>query len=503
MIELNLLDIASRTNGVLVGDVSMERFNAQDLRVDSRLCKPGSIYIAKPGEEADGHDFVDAAFKAGAVLAITERPVHTSEGVPYPSLVVPDAVRAMADIASAVLERARATEGGLSVIGITGSAGKTTTKDLLAKILRSVGQTVAPQGSYNGEIGVPLTVFDVDESTKYLVVEMGATHIGHIAYLASMVQPDVGVELMVGSAHAGEFGGTENIARAKAELVQALKPSGTAVLNLADSKVREMAQATTASVLWFGEEGVEPPVLEAPTVRAVDIHTTADAHPALTLKFPSGEEHAILSGLIGVHHVNNILAAAAAAFAVGIDPETIARELDRAGAASRWRMERTDRSDGVTVINDAYNANPESMRAALRTLVELGYDDHRRTWAVLGPMYELGEDSIREHNALGQSVVRLNISRLIVVGKDARPLHIGAINEGSWGDESVFVDTVDQAFELLQNELEAGDIVLFKSSRDAGLRHLGDRVAHAEFDVNRAGRGSLDAMPESTEGQGA
>jgi UDP-N-acetylmuramoyl-tripeptide--D-alanyl-D-alanine ligase len=302
---------------------------------------------------------------------------------------------------------------------------------------------------------------------------MGATGVGHISYLAGMVRPDIGVVLGVGTAHAGEFGGVDNIALAKGELVEALPVTGTAVLNLDDARVAAMAARTRAAVLGYtaGENAAG-----AGLVRAEGLELTAGGSPEFDLFLP-GEStgHHVAARLIGAHHIANLLAAAAAAHAAGVPGDRIAASLSAQTAASRWRMERTERPDGVTVINDAYNANPESMRAALRTLADLGRG--RRTWAVLGAMLELGPDSIREHMAVGTQVVRLNISRLVVVGREARSLYVSAVNEGSWGDECVFAESPEEAYELLRAELEPGDLVLFKSSNSIGLRHLGDRIA--------------------------
>ncbi|NYE93965.1 UDP-N-acetylmuramoyl-tripeptide--D-alanyl-D-alanine ligase [Psychromicrobium silvestre] len=485
MIELSAAEIAAVTQGQLSRTAPAELLiDLAAIRTDSRECVPGSAYIAKPGEHSDGHSFIPTAIQAGAVLVLAEREILDPQGEPYPAVIVPDAVLAMGQLAAEAVRRIRAA-GDLTVIGITGSAGKTTTKDLLAGILQEAGPTVAPEGSYNGEIGVPLTVFRADLNTRYLVVEMGATGIGHINYLTSLVKPDIGVVLGVGSAHAGEFGGVENIAVAKGEMVEALSAQGTAVLNFNDGRVRAMAERGPAEVLWFAEGGSALPE-GARAVVAWDVRSNAEAQPVFDLEFPASRGAKALrwpvrSGLIGLHHVPNLLAAAAAAWQAGVPEETIASALDGQGPKSRWRMERTERADGVTVINDAYNANPESMRAALRTLAELGHGvgESRRTWAVLGPMLELGEESVLAHSALGQTVVRLNISRLIVVGTEARAMHIGAINEGSWGEESRFVADVDEAYEILEKELSPGDLVLFKSSRDAGLRFLGDRIALA------------------------
>ena len=493
MIALTAAEIADITNGRLAAEPGI---TPASVVTDSREATAGSLYVAKPGENADGHDFVGAAFDRGAVLALVEREVADAAGTNYPAVVVEDAVLAMGALAAESVRRIRASRAAagaaFTVIGITGSAGKTTTKDLLAGIFAAAdtdGATVAPQGSYNGEIGVPLTVFKADFNTRYLVIEMGATGIGHIQYLADMVRPEIGVVLGVGSAHAGEFGGVDNIAVAKGELVEALPAGGTAVLNLDDSRVAAMAARTRARVLGYTSRpasDVQADAAQADVVRAEGMELNAEGHPEFELFLPGDgsqrgttqhgtTQYHVAAKLIGAHHMANLLAAAAAAHAAGIPGAQIAASLSAQGAASRWRMERTERPDGVTVINDAYNANPESMRAALRTLAELGRG--RRTWAVLGAMLELGPDSIREHMAVGTQVVRLNISRLVVVGREARSLYVSAVNEGSWGDECVFAETVDEAYELLQDQLQPGDLVLFKSSNGIGLRHLGDRIA--------------------------
>ena len=476
MIAFTAAEIADITNGRLAAEPGI---TPGSVVTDSREATTGSLYVAKPGETADGHDFVAAAFERGAVLALVEHDVADDAGVQYPAVVVQDSVLAMGALAAEAVRRIRASRAAdgepLTVIGITGSAGKTTTKDLLAGILAAEGTTIAPQGSYNGEVGVPLTVFKAGVDTRYLVIEMGATGVGHISYLAEMVRPDIGVVLGVGTAHAGEFGGVENIALAKGELVEALPSAGTAVLNLDDARVAAMAGRTRATVLGYtAQAGGDSAGSER--VRAEGVELTAGGSPEFELFLP-GESagHHVSARLIGAHHIANLLAAAAAAHAAGVPAARIAASLSAQAAASRWRMERTERADGVTIINDAYNANPESMRAALRTLADLGQG--RRTWAVLGAMLELGPDSIREHMAVGTQVVRLNISRLVVVGREARSLYVSAVNEGSWGNECVFAETPEEAYELLQAELEPGDLVLFKSSNSIGLRHLGDRIA--------------------------
>lgn len=482
MTVLTAADIAAITQGRLTATALPEQKIAlADIVTDSREVRAGALYVAKPGEFADGHSFLTEAFAGGATLALAEREVTDGEGIPYPAVIVQDAVLALGALAAEAVRMIRQA-GKLTVIGITGSAGKTTTKDLLAGILSQLGPTVAPQGSYNGEVGVPLTVFQADQRTRFLVIEMGATRIGHVRYLASMVKPDIGVVLGVGTAHAGEFGGVENIAKAKGELVEALAPTGVAVLNADDPRVLSMASRTVARTVYFGSGPAEAGH-GGQQVLAEDVRTDDQGQPVFSLRFsddPGTVRWPVASKLLGLHHVTNLLAAATAAHVAGAPAGLIAESLNEQKAASRWRMERTDRPDGVTVINDAYNANPESMRAALRTLAELGHGDDghgRRTWAVLGTMLELGEDSIHEHDALGRVAVRLNISRLVVVGAEARAMHVGAVMEGSWGDESVFVPDAEAAFALLEQELRPGDVVLVKSSNGAGLRFLGDRIA--------------------------
>lgn len=480
VIPLNARRIAEITGGRLLGIAPDAEGPVIDhVATDSREVRQGTLFVAKPGEVTDGHRFVGTAFAAGATLALVEREVPDDAGRPRPSVLVPDAVEAMGALAAWVVAQLR---HDLKVVAVTGSVGKTTTKDLLRAIFSELGPTVAPQGSYNGEVGVPLTVFECTEQTRWLVVEMGATHVGNIAYLCRMVQPDVGAVLCVGSAHAGEFGGVENIAIAKGEMVEGLSPDGAAVLNDDDERVRAMRSRTQAPVVSFGLGARNAdPESTAARVWADGLSTDADGHPSLTLHFPDGTAHPIVSGLIGEHHVSNILAAASAAYTAGVEPAAIAGVLDGLGPGSRWRMERTERPDGVTILNDAYNANPQSMKGALQTLAHMGgpqdSPQHRRTWAVLGEMYELGDSTVEEHNRLGSLVVRLNISKLLAVGPLARPTYVTAQLEGSWGEEATWVPDLEAAQQHLEEALEPGDIVLFKSSNSAGLKTLGDRVA--------------------------
>ncbi|MCK6109050.1 UDP-N-acetylmuramoyl-tripeptide--D-alanyl-D-alanine ligase [Micrococcus luteus] len=490
MIALTAAQIAEAVSGTLSATLDPATVLAHVTPDSREVTAEGTLYVAKPGERADGHDFIDAALGAGAAAVLAERPTHAPDGAAHPAIIVEDAVLAMGALAREVVRRVR-EHSPTTVIGITGSAGKTTTKDLLAALLATQGPTVAPVGSYNGEVGVPLTVFRAELDTRFLVVEMGADHVGNIAYLCDIVRPDIGVVLMVGTAHAGSFGGVANIARTKGELVEALGPDGVAVLNLDDERVAGMAARTAAPITWFtaDERGVARAAEDVAAGRASglvaarDVRADDQERPLFDLQVGTDEaavRHPVASGLTGLHHVHNVLAAAAAAHAAGMDPAEIARGLDGLGPASRFRMERTDRADGVTIINDAYNANPESMRAALRTLATLGRSSGRRTWAVLGEMLELGDARVREHTLVGESVVRLNIAQLLVVGAGARPLYIGALNEGSWGEEAHFVDDAAQAEAFLTEHLRPGDLVLVKSSNGVGLAALGERLATAD-----------------------
>ena len=489
MIKLSAAQIIEATGGTAIGlEGREEQVYADFATTDSREVQTGTLFVAKPGAVTDGHRFIPMAFERGATLALVEREVLDEQGVPYPSIQVPDVVLAMGDLARYSIEQMRA-QGELTVIGITGSAGKTTTKDLLAAIFTPEGPTVAPVGSYNSEVGVPLTVFRADESTRYLVIEMGADRVGNIEYLANIAHPDHGAILKVGTAHAGEFGGVDNIERTKGELAEGVQPTGSLALNADDERVLRMASRSVAPITYFGV-GEKTDANGQPYERyvaALNLRTTDSGCPEFTLRLPDGSEYEISSQLIGEHHVHNLLAAATIAYNSGISGEKIARALNKAAAASKWRMARTDRADGVTVINDAYNANPESMAAALRTLAQLGRTvdpatgQPHRTWAVLGAMLELGDASVEEHDRIGRLVVRMNISKLIAVGDETKPIYNAAHLEGSWGNEATWVKTPEEAEQILRAEVRPGDIVLFKSSNGAKLGILGDQVAFAEY----------------------
>lgn len=468
MISTSLSHITAVLGGRLVlrGDDTPDRTVTGDVDTDSRLIEPGGIFVAKPGETTDGHLFVPAAIERGAALALVERELDD----PVTQIVVPDVVAALSALARDVVARVREA-GDLQIVGITGSNGKTTTKNLLARILEDEGATVAPRASFNNEVGAPLTMLRVTDDTRFLVSEFGASAPGAIAHLAGLVTPDIGVVLMVGMAHAGGFGGIESTFHAKSELVRATRPGGLAVLNADDPRVAAMepiARERGLDVRWFGRG-------DRATVRAVDVEVSASGTRAQLVV--DGEEHTLALRVLGEHHVMNALAAIAAATALGVTATDAIARLETVEIAERWRMQPLG-SDRVRIINDAYNASPDSMAAALRTLAQITGPDER-TVAVLGAMSELGEYADEEHDRVGLLAVRLRIQRIVVVGADARRMYLEAIAQGSWDGEAVFFPDADTAFDYLRTELREGDRVLVKSSNSAGLRFLGDRLGES------------------------
>ena len=462
MIEMRLADIAAVTGGRLHRATGEERIRSVEF--DSRAVAPGALFLALPGERADGHAFAAAAVAAGASAVLAGREVDAPAVIAPPGGHVGDTYLAATDpdgAGAAVLAALAALAGhavralpSTAVVGVTGSSGKTTTKDLLAAVLRPLGPTIAPPGSFNNELGLPWTALRADPGTRHLVLEFSARGPGHIAALAAAVPPRVGVVLNVGSAHLGEFGSRAAVARAKGELVAALPADGVAVLNADDPAVAAMAERTAARVVWYGRGAAGT---RTPDVGAADVGLDA-GRARFTLRTPAGSAPVALR-LVGAHMVANALAAAAVGLELGGTPDGVAEALSAAEPGSRWRMEVSTRTDGVTVINDAYNANPESMRAALNALVTMG---GRRTWAVLGGMGELGEDAPAAHAGVAAAARELGVDRLVAVGTGDYP---GAHR----------VAGVAEAVELLRAELTEGDVVLVKASRAMGL----ERVAAA------------------------
>ncbi|MFP5359443.1 MAG: UDP-N-acetylmuramoyl-tripeptide--D-alanyl-D-alanine ligase [Actinomycetes bacterium] len=439
--------VANAVGGTLAADVDTL---VEGVDKDSRDVRPGWLYAAFVGERSDGHDFVPQALANGASLCLVSRPVDG------PHVLVGDVTAALGALARAYLALLR-TEGDLTVIGITGSNGKTTTKDLLAQVLPDV---VAPVGSFNNEIGLPLTVLRADSSTRHLVLEMGARGLGHITYLASIAPLDVAVALTVGTAHMGEYASPDDVAVAKSEIVRGLVPGGVAVLNADDARVAGMARLAER-VVTFGVSTGDHRAVGLTTERGRASFAIGDL-PRRTLT------------LVGEHHVTNALAAFAVAVECGVDDAAAWEAIAAARPLSAHRMALTERADGVTIIDDAYNASIESVRAALRALKLVA--DGGRTVAVLGEIRELGDASATIHSEIGTDVVRLRIDHTIIVGDGARPAYVAAVREGSWGDEAAFVATIGEARELLDRMLRPGDTVLVKASHGSGLWELADQL---------------------------
>jgi len=452
--------VANAVAGTLVAEVDT---TVTSVVKDSREAVLGSLYAAFVGEHVDGHDFVAQATAAGAVLSLV------SQHVDAPHVLVDDVQHALGALARAYLALLR-NEGELTVIGITGSNGKTTTKDLLSQVLPDV---VAPVGSFNNEIGMPLTILRADADTRHLVLEMGASGPGHLTYLTSIAPLDIAVVLTVGSAHSGGYDSPEGIAMAKAELLGGLVPGGVAILNADDQKVAAMASAAQR-VVTFGTADAD--------IRAVDLtvnggrasFAVADTTPRLGGDGGPSTSPVRRLTLVGAHHVTNALAAVAVARECGIDLDEASAAVAAARPLSAHRMAVTARADGVTFIDDSYNASPESMKAAMRALVEVA--EGGRTFAVIGEMREMGPQSREAHWDVGHHAVRLGIDHLIVVGEGAKPAFDSAVREGSWGDEAAYVGTIGEAREFLERQVAAGDTVLIKASHGSGLWELADEL---------------------------
>jgi UDP-N-acetylmuramoyl-tripeptide--D-alanyl-D-alanine ligase len=499
VIDLTVAQIAAIVGGELA-DISAQ--DAAGLHVtgtvefDSRKVTSGGLFLALPGARSDGHDHAASAAATGAVAVLAARPV----GVPA-IVVAPQAadarkvdgglagvlehdtdgsgaavLAALATLAAAVA--AELVAGGLTIVGITGSSGKTSTKDLLAAVLAPLGEVVAPPGSFNNELGHPWTVLRATASTDYLILELSARHPGNIAALAAIAPPAIGVVLNVGTAHLGEFGSREAIAKTKAELPQAVQRSGVVVLNVDDPAVAAMAEVTAARVVRVSRHShtdAGPADVWAGPVTLDEL-----ARPQFTLHSAEAAVDVSLA-VHGDHQVSNALCAAAVALECGATTGQVANALAGAGPVSGHRMRVSTRTDGVTVIDDAYNANPDSMRAGLQALAWISSSrgaGRRRSWAVLGEMAELGEDAISEHDRIGRLAVRLDVSRLIVVGigRSMSAMHHGAVMEGSWGGEAAVVADADAALTVLRAELQPGDVVLVKASNAAGLGALADSL---------------------------
>jgi UDP-N-acetylmuramoyl-tripeptide--D-alanyl-D-alanine ligase len=444
VIAMTLAEVASAVAGSLVApdpEVSV----TGPVEFDSRKVTPGGLFVAFAGARQDGHDFAPAAVAAGAVAVIGTRELDV------PTIVVADPLAAIGALARAVVDRLPR----LTIVGLTGSSGKTTTKDLIAQLLHRLGPTIAPAGSFNNELGLPHTVLRADGSTRFLVLEMGARGPGHLSYLCGIAPPRIGVEINVGVAHIGEFGSVEAIARSKAELVQALPAAGVAVLFADDERVRAMAGLTAAEVVLAGES-------DDAAVRAVDVRLDERGRASYTLVVAEGSTPVQLK-ITGRHQVGNTLLAAAVARACGMDLTDVGPALSDLRLVSTRRMDVYDRADGVTVIDDSYNANPASTTAALRALTAIGQG--RRRVAVLGYLAELGAHEQAGHAEVGRLAAELGVDRVVVVGDLAAPIYDGAVATADWGGVAVQVADQEAAVSLLRQELRPGDVVLVKGSR--------------------------------------
>jgi UDP-N-acetylmuramoyl-tripeptide--D-alanyl-D-alanine ligase len=449
MISMKASEIAVVVNGTLNGsDVLVSEAPI----IDSRLAITGSFFLAVQGENVDGHDFVDDAFSRGAVLAIT------SKSVSQPHIIVEDVVIALGKLAQHV----RSNLLDLTVIGITGSQGKTTTKELLASILSAAAPTVAPHGNFNNEIGAPISLLQCTPATKYCIVEMGARHPGDIAHLCSIAQPNIGVVLKVGTAHVGEFGSIQAIADTKSELIQSLSPQGIAILGTYDDFTPAMARAHKGKTLTFGESS-------ECDIRATDIEVR-EGRAHFDLITPEGRS-AVGLRIVGLHQVANALAVASVATVLGFSLDQIASGLSTAESQAQWRME-IEELPSLVLINDAYNASPEAMSAALQTLMLFAQERGGESWAFLGKMHELGESSDTDHAAIGTLASELGIDHLVCVGA---PEYAASISASSATTVHRCAD-IAGAIEVAKN-LSMGDVVLVKASRSEKLEILADAIS--------------------------
>jgi UDP-N-acetylmuramoyl-tripeptide--D-alanyl-D-alanine ligase len=440
-------EIAQIIGGILSGD-DVEVTAAPTLK--SAEVDQGGIFLALQGEKVDGHDFVDDAFSHGAVLAITTRAVAQRH------ILVADVTAALTLLA----RFARSELKDLTVIGITGSQGKTTTKDLLRYMLSQHGETVAPTGNYNNELGVPLTLLACSSTTKYAVIEMGARHSGDIAHLASIAQPDIAVVLRVGMAHVGEFGSIEAIAKTKSELISSLSESGIAILGQYDPYTIAMKSLHTGRTISFGAD-------HSADIRATEIEMR-EGRPHFDLVTPAGRA-AVGLRIVGEHQISNALACAAVGTALGLSIDSIATALSTALIESKWRMEIHEFSE-VLLINDSYNASPDAVEAALRTLILFAQERGGRAWAFLGKMAELGESSAKAHQQVGTLAYQMGIDHLVCV--DAPEYQPTQLSDGQ-----TILHLCDRSgARAIAEQIEPGDVILVKASRSENFEILAKEI---------------------------
>ena len=451
MIALTAAEIEAITQGRL-GQLTDPQIVVTGIaRIDSRDLSPGDLFVAFQGADLDGHDFVDQAMGNGAVLSLVTRPVSS------PHVVVSNMLEAVSALAR---HNAQALQSTCIIIGLTGSSGKTSTKDLLASVLEAAGETAAPPGSFNNELGFPLTVLRANLNTKFLVLEMGSRGVGHLSLLCSIAQPQVGIVLNVGAAHLGEFGDLETTARAKSEVIATLPSDGIAVLNSDDERVRAMAAVTNARCVYFGDSGDA-------LVSAENVIVGTNGCAQFDLRISGLASERVSLQVAGRHQVSNALAVAATAISLGISPEVVAEALSNAGPRSPWRMQVEQGANDVTVINDAYNANPDSMQAALVAAADIA--NARRLGIVVGEMLELGTHSRSAHVELGTAVAKAAPAWVIAVGSVAEQIESGAVSAGLSPEVISRVDNAPTAIRKALELVQPGDVVLIKASRGIGL----------------------------------
>jgi UDP-N-acetylmuramoyl-tripeptide--D-alanyl-D-alanine ligase len=458
MIPLPLPDVVDAVDARLAGPAPRDGHTVEAVATDSRQLEHGALFVALRGEHADGHDHAAGAVDAGASAVLVERPLDLD----VPQLVVADTWAALAALGAEVRRRVAPV-----TVAVTGSVGKTTVKDLTAAALRSQRRTVAARGSFNNELGVPLTLLELTHDSEVLVTEIGARHVGDIATLAPLVAPSVSIVTAVAGVHLEVFGTIDDVARAKAELVEALGPEGTAVLNMADPRVAAMADRAP-SVLGVA---LDDPAAD---VHAVDVRLDRHARPTATAVTPWGRAEVTLP-IAGRHHVGNALFALAVAGHLGLDLDAAAAAMADA-PVSRWRGEVVD-AGGVVVVNDAYNANPTAVAAALETLVAVERDGGR-TVAVLGVMAEIGPTHDEEHRRVGRLAVEAGVDELVVVGADAAAMAEGARAAGGATEVAEVPDAAAALTHLLPR-VAPGDVVLVKASRVGGLETVADGLVAA------------------------
>ena len=464
MIAMKASEIASVVQGTLHGD---DVTVTQAAVINSSEAVAGSLFLAIKGERVDGHDFVADARTHGAVLTLSTKSVAGSH------IVVADVVVALGKLAQHV----RSNLLNLTVIGITGSQGKTTTKELLTAILSAAAPTVAPHGNFNNEIGAPLSLLHCTEETKYCVVEMGARHKGDIAHLCSIAQPNIGLVLKVGTAHLGEFGSVEAIAQTKSELISSLSADAIGILGTYDDFTPKMAALHKGKNLTFGE-GPEC------DIRATDIEVR-EGRAHFDLVTPEGRS-AVGLRIVGLHQVANALAVASVATVLGFSLDQIASGLSTAESQAKWRME-IEELPSLVLINDAYNASPEAMAAALQTLVLFAQERGGESWAFLGKMHELGESSDADHAGVGTLASELGIDHLVCVGA---PQYGAQIAAGSATTVHLCADKAEAL--AVAAHINPGDVALVKASRSEKLEELADSIS-AQW------MGRIQEMKESEE----